>query len=108
MNEQPLPLSTPPTTNVDIDHIRHTNKLKLIWGLICLIAPTVLLIISILAYTLLISLSGIYTGGFTADSTPLWLTISNIGFFLVGGISVLTWLPGIIGGIVLLSTRKHV
>ena len=34
--------------------------------------------------------------------------IVNILLFLIGGLAVLTWLPGIIVGIILLATRKSV
>ncbi len=113
MNEQPLPPSIP-TASIDIDHIRHTNKLKFIWGLICLIAPTALLVVSILAYALInfiaSTTSATPAGAETlvAESTPIWQSAGNIILFLVGGFSAITWLPGIIGGIILLSTRKQV
>ncbi len=42
-----------------------------------------------------------------AGPSPLH-TIGNVLLFLVGAIAVMTWLPGIIIGIILLSTRQKV
>lgn len=41
-----------------------------------------------------------------ANPSPV-KTAFNIVFFLTGAIGVLTWLPGLIAGIVLLATRKQ-
>lgn len=99
---QPQPTSDP--------RIARNNKLKLIWGLICLLGPTALIILAILLYALInftINTSVPDTGSadLFAEPSPAQ-TIGNIVLFLTGAIAVLSWLPGIVVGIVLLATRK--
>ena len=91
--------------------IAKSNKKKLIWGLICIIGPTALLIVSILLYAVInffVAQSGSPTideiTGETARSTGQ--IIANVTLYLIGAATVVTWLPGIIGGIILLATRK--
>lgn len=89
--------------------VAKANKTKLIWGLICLIGPTVLIIATILGYALVNFLVGSTTqptgdDGFAQAS--LFVTATNIIMYLVGTIGVLGLLPGIVIGIVLLATRK--
>jgi len=83
--------------------IRKTNKTKLVWGLICLIAPTALLIVSILLYAIV---NFVFSG--MSPETGSVPTIVNVLLFLCGTLVVFTWLPGIIIGIVLLATRPNV
>ena len=78
-----------------------TNRLKLVWGLISLIGPTALIIIALLGY----AVANFAFASFEQPSQAK--TILNIVMFLVGAVSVLTWLPGIIVGIILLATRKQ-
>ena len=112
MNEQPTPLAY---SSAELAHIRHTNKLKLVWGIICLTAPTALFLTSLLAYAVInfifgsgsVTSSGI-TDNVITSPTPIGITISNIILFVTGVISVTTWLPGIVGGIILLTTRKKI
>ena len=88
--------------------IRRSNKLKLTWGLICLIAPTALIIFSIIIYAIFnfvfSSLDSSSGGSYGSTSD----TIVNVLLFLMSSLAVLTWLPGIIVGIILLATRKSV
>lgn len=86
------------------------NKQKLIWGLVCLIGPTALLIVAFLLYAVINFITAATAPAPTGDElfaepSPAH-AIGNIILFLAGAISVITWLPGIIGGIILLSTRK--
>lgn len=111
-NSQPVP---PAVTALDITRIQKTNKLKTTWGIICLIAPTALIIVSVLVYAILNFIAGsqettpIASDSLFADTRPSPLhTISNVLLFLVGAVSVMTWLPGIIVGIILLATRQKV
>ncbi len=87
--------------------IRRSNKLKLVWGLICLIAPTALIIISILVY----AITGFVFSSITSASDPSYAPSPNqavnILLFLISAFAALTWLPGIIVGIILLATRKR-
>jgi len=75
-----------------------------------LIAPTSLFIVTFILFAII---NWIFNPTMwpTADTealtpTPIGFTIANIILFLAGTISVITWLPGIITGIVLLSTKK--
>lgn len=83
-------------------------KLQLIWGIICLTAPTALWIIVI---TLTAVANLVFSGAPTGDALfgePTGAQIAlNIFAFLLGGLAFLTWLPGIIVGIILLATRPR-
>lgn len=121
------------TLAADTTQIVRNNKRKLRWGLICLIAPTVLLIFWIATYvvsnfaftstqaptnsactetTMPMSPSTQDSANVAQDCSKLFddppagRTIINIVLFLVGALVVITWLPGIIIGIILLATRK--
>lgn len=89
------------------ESLAKTNKKKLIWGLICLLGPTLLLVITIFTYAVVNFLIAD-----TAQSSSELFTTSPVGavfntlMFLVGALVILTWLPGIIAGIVLLATRR--
>lgn len=109
MQEQPItPQPNTPLAPTTINEEQRKNKLKLIWGLICLIGPSALFLVAILLY----AVTSFVTSSVTpADSSDLLSntsnnTVINIILFLFGAISVATWLPGIIVGIVLLATRK--
>lgn len=105
MNETPQ--STPAVQSAEA--IRKSNKRKLIWALICLIGPTALIVISLIAYALVnfltMSTVGVSDEGFGVTSP--FHTIVNVLLFLAGAVAVATWLPGIIGGIILLATRNR-
>lgn len=83
-----------------------SNKLKLIWGLISLIGPTALFVLSILIYAIVNFIAASIGADSFSTDVPLWKTIANVVLFLIGAVSVITWLPGIIVGIILLATRK--
>ncbi|MDB5161620.1 MAG: hypothetical protein JWM52_128 [Candidatus Saccharibacteria bacterium] len=76
-----------------------------------LIAPTALLILSFILYAVVNWIFSATTPTPT-DSTNLYsdgsivTTISNIILFLMGVVGVITWLPGIVVGIILLATKK--
>ena len=92
--------------------ILKANKLETIWGIVCLVGPTALLVVTILGYAILNFAFGASWGYAHGDSslfpepTPLHSFV-NILLFLVGVVSVLTWVPGIVVGIILLSTRRR-
>ncbi len=102
----PLPASS--------EQVQKTNKLKLIWGVVCLVGPTALLIISILLFALLSFIDSTQTPpsapseseSLFGESSPAH-TITNVILYLVGAVSALTWLPGVIIGIILLTSRKR-
>ena len=110
----PYPPAQATYTPEQIAAIRRSNKLKLRWGLICLIAPTALLIASILIFAIanFVFSSVAPASDVFGSSQPVDLSASspivNIALFLISGISVLTWLPGIIAGIILLATRTKI
>ncbi|HEU0266526.1 MAG TPA: hypothetical protein VFQ70_02790 [Candidatus Saccharimonadaceae bacterium] len=99
--------------DAQVARVAHTNKLKLIWGLICLIAPTVLIVIAIVAYAITNFVAGSATTPTPAEGDlfaqpSTGQAAGNVILYIAGAISVLTWLPGIVVGIVLLATRKRV
>ena len=98
------PYSAPPQMNPK------KSKKQLTWALICLLGPTVLIVLSLLIYAVanfFVSAGSTPTAdGDLFGEPPLFKTIANVILFVVGGIATLTWLPGIIVGIVLLATRK--
>jgi hypothetical protein len=88
-----------------------TNKLKLRWGLVCLIGPTALGILALLLYAIINFIIGTTSHNVTdsvstVSVTPIGQLVVNIILFMIGLLSVFTFLPGIIVGIVLLATRK--
>lgn len=89
------------------ESLAKTNKKKLIWGLICLLGPTLLLVITIFTYAVVNFLIAdtAQSSSELFTTSPLGATF-NILMFLVGALVILTWLPGIIAGIVLLATRR--
>ena len=105
----------PAPAAVNTATIQKTNKLKTTWGIICLVAPTALVVVSIIAYAILNFIAGsqeaaqVASDSLFAEAGPSPLhTIGNVLLFLVGAIAVMTWLPGIIIGIILLATRTRV
>ena len=92
----------PNYTAEQIEQIRRSNKKKLLWGLVCLLGPTLLLIVGILGYAI-----GNFIFGGLSSGEGAARPFINILLFLIGTVSVLTWLPGIIGGIILLAKRQH-
>lgn len=112
MNESPLPTQHP-ATRPDVEALKKSNKRKLTWGITCLVGPTVLIILTIMLYAAANFLFFSAAPETSADSdlfaqpSPAQ-AIVNVVLFLVGAFSTLTWLPGIIVGIVLLASRKPV
>lgn len=105
MEQQPQYRPPQPTTHTTVSQAK--SKKQFVWALICLLGPTALIIVSVLLYAIVnfitASVAGTDTQGF--NDSPV-RTISNVILFLIGAVSTLTWLPGIIVGIVLLATRK--
>lgn len=106
-NEQPVAAQLAPE---QITQIRASNKQKFTWGMICLIAPTALLFITIVCYAVInfVAESAAPSGNAIEATPSNAQTIVNIIMFLIGAVATLTWLPGIIVGIVLLSKRQRV
>jgi hypothetical protein len=75
-----------------------------------LIAPTVLIIATFLLFAIInwVFNPTMYPKPDTElfAPTPIGITISNVILFFTGVIGIVTWLPGLIIGIVLLATAK--
>jgi hypothetical protein len=83
-----------------------TSRTKL--ALWLMIGPTALAVVTFILFATINLISASLTSGSTSfgETTPLQ-TVANILLFLTGGISFLTWLPGLIIGIVLLATKPQ-
>jgi len=77
------------------------KDVKLVAGLWLLIAPTALIIATFVLYAIVNFAIG------STDNVSIVRSIMNILLFMVGAISIITWLPGLIIGIILLATRKQ-
>lgn len=104
--QQPMQQSLEDNTTVN----QRSNKLKLVWGLICLLGPTAIIILAIFVYAMVNFISGSMSNPNSSDelfgnTSPIH-SVMNVVLFLVGGLSVVVWFPGIIIGIILLATRK--
>lgn len=85
------------------------RKKLLFWGVFCLVAPSVLFILGIIlglvSSIALSNTAAVEVEGelFASHSSQ---PIINSIIFLLGALSVLTWLPGIIIGVILLVKRQ--
>ena len=75
-----------------------------------MIGPTALFIVSLIIYAILNAIpaqtpSPETTTNLFAEASPLQ-TAGSIILFISGAVTILTWLPGMIIGIVLLATKK--
>jgi len=110
-NVQSAPSVPPASSSNDIAQIQKANKQKLIWGLLCFITPTALLAITLICGLVMTTMAD--SAPLDPNSTSLFpentsaTSIGNILLFLGAGLSVLMWLPGIIIGTILLTTRKR-
>ena len=113
------PTYQPPQPINDLESTRRANKKLLIWGLVCLVGPTALFVISIVLYAIvhvILSANAPVSAPSSVDTpAPLFTdapspitTITNIVLFLIGTIGTIAWLPGIIVGIILLAKRKKI
>jgi hypothetical protein len=104
--QQPIPI-TPSTAPKN----RSKRTVLALW---LMIGPTTLIIVTFILFALLNWVFGATIPAptsaegelFAESSTPLIITLGNVLLFLAGAISVITFLPGLIIGIVLLATRK--
>lgn len=87
-----------------------SRKLK-IWGIVLLVGPTALFVLTTILYAFvsLISPAPVPTQDSSAlfGEEPNSTSIANTILFLIGTVSVLTWLPGIIIGVILLGKSKR-
>jgi hypothetical protein len=85
-----------------------TDKKRKMLALGLLIGPTALIIGSLILYAIVnfILFNTMPESGEMSGAQLTIRSILNIILFLVGTLSVITWLPGIIAGIILLTTQK--
>jgi uncharacterized membrane protein len=103
------PAYQPPTEQITpgVPVVNEKRKTLALW---LLIGPTALIVTAVILYAVanFIIASTAPTPGngemFGAPST--FGMVVNVVLFLVGSVSVITWLPGIIIGIILLTTQK--
>lgn len=105
--EQNQPTPTPTETPVVAPQVKKmSGRTKA--ALWCLIAPTALIVVTAILYSIvntLFPVTLINETGFTTTASPLQ-SIINVLLFAAGSIGALAWLPGVITGIVLLATNK--
>lgn len=99
MDQQPQPPAYHPPAGQPAPSVAANNNTRKIVALWLLIGPTALMIVSLILYAVI----NFATAG---SSNPAFSSVVNVILFLVGAISTLTWLPGVIIGIVLLTTQK--
>ncbi len=100
--QQPTP--TPASSSPGKKKLSGRTKLAL-W---LMIGPTALLIVTFFGYALVNVLTPVTAptdGSLFAEPSPAQ-SAGNIFLFLIGAISTLTFLPGLITGIILLATKK--
>lgn len=108
--QQPQEPTGHASTPIQTTYIPIDRKRKKI-ALLLLIGPTALIISSVILYAILnfvfSSISqGSNEGEMFATQSPIQHVV-NVLLFLVGSVSVLAWVPGIIGGIILLATKRE-
>lgn len=84
---------------------RKNHKKLALW---LMIGPSALFVVTIVLYALsnfIFSASQPVDGELYGD-TPILKTILNILFFLSGIVTIITWLPGLIIGIILLAKQS--
>jgi hypothetical protein len=99
----PAQPATPPTPTP-----AKSNHKRTVLALWLMIGPTALIIASILLYAIMNFMFAPATpaGDNLFGEQTAGQTITNVILFIVGAISVMTWLPGLIIGIILLATKK--
>ncbi len=96
---------------INLDEDPHKNRQRLLWGIVCIIGPGLLFVLTILAYALINFITASNTPAAPTES-DLFVepspgrTAANIVLYLVGTLSALAFIPGIIIGIILLTKRK--
>ena len=106
-NNEPAfaPAQPEPTTTATIAKSSHKRTVLALW---LMIGPTALIVVAILLYAIMnvMFAQATPTGDDLFAEQTAGQTIANVVLFIVGAISVITWLPGLITGIILLATKK--
>lgn len=108
--QQSQPPAYQPPTNQTTTTAHTMNKKRKTLALWLLIGPTALVVASIILYAIINFITAATipdhgTGAMFGTRSTLG-TITNIALFLVSIVTFITWLPGIIIGIVLLANPK--
>lgn len=77
---------------------------RTLWAIICLAGPTALLVLTFIAFAIINWVFAATTGSYD-DGATMTRVILNIVLWFVGAIASISWLPGIIVGIILLATK---
>lgn len=99
MNQQQETPAYHPPAGQPVPAVAASNNTRKAVALWLLIGPTALIIASIILFAIV----NFVTDG---SSNSAFHSVVNVILFLAGAVSTLTWLPGIIIGIVLLTTQK--
>lgn len=84
-----------------------SNRKRTILALWLMIGPTALIIVTIALYAVAnLLMTGTASAASPFSQPSVLQQIVNITLFLVGIVVIVTWLPGLITGIVLLATKK--
>lgn len=110
--QQPQPVPTQEQPQPQQPKKRNGRTVAALW---LLIGPTALLIVSFILFAIINWVTAATVtptptpaeGGSLFGESSAGSTIANIILFLAAGISALTFLPGIIIGIILLATRPR-
>lgn len=81
----------------------HKKSARTLWALILLVGPTALLILTFIAFAIVNWVAGASTSA--GGDASIGHTLANVVLFIFGTIGVISWLPGIIVGIILLATK---
>ncbi|MDB5167992.1 MAG: hypothetical protein JWO55_250 [Candidatus Saccharibacteria bacterium] len=100
------PAHQPPAEQVaPIAPAKNKRKILALW---LLIGPTALIVGSLILFAIVNAILASTTpvSGEMFGGQSIIRSILNVILFLVGIVSVITWMPGIIAGIILLATQK--
>jgi heme/copper-type cytochrome/quinol oxidase subunit 2 len=98
----------PAATTTPVDTVAASNRKRTVLALWLMIGPTALIVVSILLYAVanfIMAQTMPQSDAMFAESS-VGETIVNVILFIIGAVSVITWLPGLIIGIILLATKK--
>lgn len=93
------------TPQVQATPAQPKKSARTIWAIVCLAGPTALLVFTFVVFAVVNWTLGSVSPGTYADGPIMVRTIINIVLWFLGVIATLSWLPGIIVGIILLATK---
>jgi hypothetical protein len=107
-NDPATSVTAQPVTPVADNTVAKSNRKRTILALWLMIGPTALIIVSVLGFALVnyITAQTAPEAGALFSEPSAGPSAMNIILFIVGAVSVMAWLPGLIIGIILLATKK--